>query len=96
MPNPNGGLRIVPGNAPIAGLELQALAVVDPFHYPHGLDIIVSVPGSVVPLGHHLVPPGRVVAILPPEASRPVIEAFRSHMAKQRPAGPGEVKAPGL
>lgn len=96
MTNPKG-MKIAPATAPVMGIQIVTIADVDPDKFPNGLEVIISAPGAIAPLGHALVPRGFMVVALPP---CPMVsnmrEQIRAHLARQHHAGPGEVKAPGL
>jgi hypothetical protein len=96
MTNPNG-LKIVPGTAPVMGIELVTIADVDPEKFPNGLEVAISVPGSIAPLGHALIPRGFIICAIPPGPMvQHMRDAIRKAASQQRHVGPGEVKAPGL
>jgi hypothetical protein len=94
MPDPNNVPKIVPLNAPIMGNNLTIVADADPEHFPHGLQLLIMAPGSLQPLGGGPIPPGHMLAIVPPEIAKMIRPGMRNAM--QRQPGPGEVRAPGI
>jgi len=92
----NGLNRIVPGVAPMMGVNLEVIADVDPEKFPNGMEVTFTVPGGLGILGRGVARKGCMVAILPPEMANPAREAMKHAISKQRAAGPGEIKAPGL
>ena len=85
------GPQIAPANTLMGELQLQMLADVDPQRFPFGIDLILSEPGKIEPLGHVLLDKGTILAAVPPGAFADGLRAqMRAVMAQQqRQAGNG-------
>jgi hypothetical protein len=93
MADANHVPQIAPGNATMGNLNLNFVAYVDPDTFPHGLQLVIMVPGQVAPAGGGALPRGCMLAIVMPPFPPPLLEAaqkaWRAHPA------PGQVRAPG-
>jgi hypothetical protein len=94
--NQNGAPRIGPAAVGVAGQPVHVFAFVDPKDFPAGLDVIIHVPGSLAPIGGFNIPPGSLIASLPPGAyAEHMLGEIRKVVASQRAAGPN-ANGPGI
>jgi len=84
---------IQPGAGNAAGIQFQVIGYVDPKHFPAGLDVTLTAPGGIAPVGMLTVARGCLICVLPPDVSRQILAQVA---LQQQAAGPGQVKTPGL
>jgi hypothetical protein len=84
-------IQLAGGNA--AGIQFQVIAYADPVHFPAGLDVTLTAPGGIAPVGMLTVARGCLICVLPPDVSRQILAQVAM---QQKTAGPGQVAAPGL
>jgi hypothetical protein len=84
-------IQLAGGNA--GGIQFQVIAYADPEHFPVGLDVTLTAPGGITPVGMLTVARGCLICVLPPDVSRKILAQVAM---QQKAAGPGQVQAPGL
>ena len=84
---------IQPAGGNAGGIQFQVIAYADPAHFPAGLDVTLTAPGGIAPVGMLTVAKGCLICVLPPDVSRQILaQVAMQHQA----AGPGQVQTPGL
>ena len=89
--SPAPQIQLAGGRA--AGIQFQVIGYADPKHFPAGLDVTLTAPGGIAPVGMLTVARGCLICVLPPDVSRAILAQVA---LEQAAAGPGQVKAPGL
>jgi hypothetical protein len=84
-------IQLAGGNA--GGIQFQVIGYADPANFPAGLDVTLTAPGALAPVGMLTVARGCLICVLPPDVSRAVLAQVA---LQQAPAGPGKVNSPGL
>ena len=84
-------IQLAGGNA--GGIQFQVIGYVDPAHFPAGLDVTLTAPGGIAPVGMLTVAKGCLICVLPPDVSRQILAQVAM---QQKAAGPGQVQTPGL
>ncbi|MGH7186956.1 MAG: hypothetical protein ACREIB_11865 [Pseudomonadota bacterium] len=92
------GPPILPAGIEPGGIAMNFIADADPASFPHGMDVIISAPGRIEPIGHLLIAKGCMVVVLPPQ---PFTDAIRKQVraqieAARKAADNGQINPPGL
>jgi hypothetical protein len=96
MSNPNSAAPQIAANpTEVMGVGLAPVAFADPKAYPHGLEVVVFVPGQLEPLGKSALPPGCALVAMDPAGSAMFVAQVRKAMGAARRT-PGQINAPGL
>jgi hypothetical protein len=85
--------QIQPASANAGGIPFQPIAYVDKAQAPAGLDVTLTLPGVIAPVGMVTIPPGCMIVVFPPEVADQIIRSVRMQLAQ---AEPGKIAPPGM
>ncbi len=94
MPDANNVPKISAAPAMMGNLNLNFVAYAEPTVFPHGLQLILMVPGQINPVGSGPVPRGSMLAVVMPPIPPLLLEEAKKAW-RFNPLGPGEVRPPG-
>lgn len=83
--------NIAPSVVHVVGQDIAIVAYAHPTAFPHGVDVIAIAPGGIKPLGQSHVPPGAMLAVIPPGMADEILRQMKA----ARVVAPGAVRAPG-